>query len=75
MMSEIKTAILQLIVAKGSVYNWMTLDRALSGQGFLPNVATVAAELERDGYIESMPSEIPAMPVYKITEKGRAALI
>lgn len=53
-------------------WNWYNLDRAMSMRGMngIGNVARLVQKLADHGLVDFIPSNVPAMPTYRVSEKG-----
>ncbi|CAM7421567.1 MULTISPECIES: hypothetical protein [Citrobacter] len=73
MVNETEFNILKLLASRVDVkWNWYTLDRAMSSREMdgIGNVARLVKNLEEQGLVDFIPSTVPSMPTYRVSEKG-----
>lgn len=73
MVTETELNILKLLASRDDVkWNWYNLDRAMSMRNMngIGNVARLVQKLAEHGLVDFVPSNVPAMPTYRVSEKG-----
>jgi hypothetical protein len=73
MSDDLEQMVLQVLASTEEDWTWYRLDRALSamGMGGQVNVARLASLLSERGLVDVLAGESPAIPRYRITERGR----